>query len=471
MDNQTQLTAPAAQPNGRFGRGLRIAYIGSKCLLDDASGIAHSIHAILEALARHGAEATSFSAALFDTNSEVVLEDRIAQTGSTMTADRNGIVQVTRSQVRHFVMRTESSRKYALTGEECRRMQQACRAFLAARTPDIVITYGTGSHARHLHAAIRATGAQVVFYLGNAEIPGSDWFHSGDRAICPSQFLAAHYGARLSGPVDVVHPIIAPDRFVAEPGPGDSRSDAERRRGYVTLINPVPQKGLTLLIELARRAAQDRPDMRFLVLEGLMTRDVLRQASVDLTSLPNVHLLPVQRDMASIYARTSMLLMPSYWREGFGRAAVEAHLSGVPVLASTHGGLPEALNGAGRLLDIPAVCRSDPFQFPDPETVTRWWNALTSLWDDEAAYGVAVREARAAGQKFHPERTTKSAIAFFTGSPPLRRRARRRLLSRRPELIRDAKAPQAWRYLRGGFWRRRAGRRAEGKSPQGSEAP
>ncbi len=413
MRRQETIAAPGTPVDRSAGRGLRVAFVGSKCLLDDASGIAHSIRSILEALARSGAEATSFSAALFDMNGDVALDDRIGHQGERVEDDGNGIVRVLRSGVQHFVMRTASSRKFALSGSESRRMHRTCKAFLAAKGPDIVITYGTGSHAMRLHAAIRAAGAQVVFYLGNAESVGSGWFHSGDRAVCPSRFLANLYAARIPGPVDVLHPIITADRFV-HGGKLDALGTAPPEAfGFVTHINPIPQKGLTLLIELARRAAQERPKMKFLVLEGLMTGQALRRASVDVTSFPNIRLLPVQRDMAAVYAQTAILLMPSYWREGFGRAAVEAHLSGVPVLASAQGGLPEALGGAGTLLDIPSDCMSNPLLFPDEATIARWWAALTSLWDNPAVYAAAARHAFQAGQRYHPAKTTRAVVEFF----------------------------------------------------------
>ncbi len=407
------MTAPIVEPDGEDRRGLRIAFIGSMCLLDDASGIAHSIRSILEALARRGASATSLTASLFDANAEVVLEDRIAGESQQVETGRDGIVRVSRSGVRHHILRTASSRKGKLTRLESDRMHRACQAFLAAKQPDIVITFGSGSHARRLHDAIRASGAQLVFYLGNAEIPGSEWFQPGDRAICPSRFLSKHYGARLGAPVDVLYPIVSADRFVGDQPAAIRRRANPRELGFITHLNPVPHKGLTLLIEIARRAARERPGMKFLVLEGLMTRELLRQASVNLTSFPNVELLPVQRDMAAVYAKTAVLLMPSFWREGFGRAAVEAHLSGVPVLASRQGGLPEALGDAGSLLDIPETCVDEPLTFPDEATVSRWWVALVALWDDPVTYAAASERARQAGRRFHPDRTTAAVCRHF----------------------------------------------------------
>lgn len=409
------LTAPAPDTDPGPGRSLRVSFIGSKCLLDEASGIAHSIRAILEALANDGAVATTFSASMFDGPCEVVLEDRIGHAGERIAVGRNGVVRITRSRVQHYVLRIASSRKSALTRAESNRMLKACKAYLSAKKPDIVITYGTGSHIRRLHDATRAAGAQLVFYLGNAEIEGSDWILPEDRAFSPSAFLASRYRKQLGRPVEVLHPIVSTDRIAQACENAASDQSASRQNRFITHVNAVPHKGLTLLIELARRAARERPAMQFLVLEGLMTREALRTSSVDLASFPNVQLLPVVNDMAAVYARTSILLMPSFWREGFGRTAVEANLSSVPVLASGHGGLPEALNGAGTLLEIPDICIDNPLAFPDSATVDRWWDALIELWDNPGVHAAASARARKAGQKYHPGRTTAAVRAYFQG--------------------------------------------------------
>ena len=391
-------------------RCCRIAFIGSKCLLDDAAGIAHSIRTILEQLAKTGAEASSLTASLFDADHQCDLSSRIDTATDRVQPARNGLVRVTRHRVQHWVVPTANSQARAMTRRKSDRLFAACQAFLRAKRPSVVISYGTGSHARRLHDAIRSSGAQLVFYLGNAEIPPGAWFQPGDRAVSPSRFLADHYSAILGTHVDVLYPIVSQDRFGQNPvgAPGGSH-----QARFITHINPVPRKGLTMLIALAQRALTRRPDMRFLVLEGVTTAQALRQASVDLTALPNVTVAPVQKDMRSVYARTSVLLMPSFWREGFGRAAVEAHLSGVPVLASDHGGLPEALAGGGCLLPVPQTCVDEPLTFPDAETVDLWWAALVSWWDHASAYRAASELALQAGRRFHPDKTASTACKYF----------------------------------------------------------
>jgi len=55
-----------------------------------------------------------------------------------------------------------------------------------------------------------------------------------------------------------------------------------------------------------------------------------------------------------LYASVSVMLVPSIAGEGFPRVALEAMANGIPVVASRIGGLPEAVEDAGILLDVDA---------------------------------------------------------------------------------------------------------------------
>jgi glycosyltransferase involved in cell wall biosynthesis len=81
----------------------------------------------------------------------------------------------------------------------------------------------------------------------------------------------------------------------------------------------------------------------------------------------NVTLHPPTRDMRPLYARARLLLAPSQWEEAWGRVATEAQVSGIPVLASNRGGLPEAVGNGGILL---------PADAPGNEWARGTWSTL-----------------------------------------------------------------------------------------------
>src|SRR3546814_15981064 len=71
----------------------------------------------------------------------------------------------------------------------------------------------------------------------------------------------------------------------------------------------------------------------------------------------NLRLQQRTHDMREDYRRTHTLLVPSQWEEAWGRVATEVQLSGIPVLASARGGMPDTSRLVGRLLptDAPAA--------------------------------------------------------------------------------------------------------------------
>jgi glycosyltransferase involved in cell wall biosynthesis len=65
-------------------------------------------------------------------------------------------------------------------------------------------------------------------------------------------------------------------------------------------------------------------------------------------------------------------LVPSRWKESWGRVVSEAQISGIPVLASDHGGLPESVGEGGFLLP--------------PDEVDAWSACLKKVTTDKAMW-------------------------------------------------------------------------------------
>jgi glycosyltransferase involved in cell wall biosynthesis len=173
-----------------------------------------------------------------------------------------------------------------------------------------------------------------------------------------SQFLA-EIAERLSG----IEPAVIPPIVDA------SRYRVETSRHSVVLVNPIVPKG----VEIALRLAEARPDIPFEFVEcwELNPEDMQRRKRAE--SMPNITWHSRMLDLRPIYARARVLLAPSQWDEGWGRVVSEAQASGIPVLASRRGGLPEAVGPGGILVD------------PD-NNISAWKEALSRLWDDEEAY-------------------------------------------------------------------------------------
>jgi hypothetical protein len=167
--------------------------------------------------------------------------------------------------------------------------------------------------------------------------------------------------------------------------------------GFVTLVNASQLKGVCILEELARL----RPKVDFAAVPTWATTpaDVSR-----LSALHNVQLLPPSEDIEAILSKTRVLIVPSLWGEAFGRIVVEAMLRGIPVLASSTGGLPEAKLGVDYLLPVRPIRtystqrddRGLPIPLVPEQDVTPWLDALDRLLSTRGHYGQVSSASRAA---------------------------------------------------------------------------
>ncbi len=141
----------------------------------------------------------------------------------------------------------------------------------------------------------------------------------------------AHRGDRSMPYGIVVHPPVAVDDYRASPG------------DCITLINLTEEKGAKIFYGLAERM----PRRKFLGVVGGYGHQLIRD------DLPNVEIVPHtpgDRMAKDVYARTKLLLAPSVY-ESYGRVAVEAMCSGIPVIAHPTPGLRESLGSAGAFCD------------------------------------------------------------------------------------------------------------------------
>lgn len=275
---------------------------------------------------------------------------------------------------------------------------------------------GMGAHVVHAHnvhprfgsralAAARGAGAAVVLHLhnfrltcaigiayrdgapcfechGRDTLPGLRHRCRGSRAEALSYAagLAAHRGALL-GSVDRLVAVSAAtracsERFGLAPGGTDvvpnalapeafePRSAAGSGAFALVASRLVEEKGVDTAIAAARaagvplRIAGDGPDLPRL--RGLA-------AGADVTFLGRL-----DGDRLAAERRAAVaFLAPSRWEEPCPFAVLEAMASGLPVLASDRGGLPELLPD-GR----------EPLPPGDAEA---WAGALRALWKDPAA--------------------------------------------------------------------------------------
>jgi glycosyltransferase involved in cell wall biosynthesis len=227
--------------------------------------------------------------------------------------------------------------------------------------PDLIVVIVADEPVRIALAALR-TQIPLLMRLQDVEFH----LHAGQFAnlsdvpcIANSHFTAGKYRSRFGADSGVIYPFILADRY-----------RTKTTRENVTFVNPHPYKGVDIALGVARLC----PEIPFTFVESWRLPDEQRQQLMQKRAmLPNVTLLPPQNDMRAVYGKCKILLAPSVWEEAYGRVASEAQISGIPVVASSRGGLPEAVGPGGILLD-------------PQQPIADWAAAVRELWQDQQQY-------------------------------------------------------------------------------------
>jgi glycosyltransferase involved in cell wall biosynthesis len=269
--------------------------------------------------------------------------------------------------------------------------QQVAEA-LARERPDVVLVQ-SGEPLR-MAKALTAAGARTVVYLRDVEFHelGADPADlPGITYLANSRFVAEKFRATFGPEPRVIRPLFRAERYVTPREPRE-----------VTFVNPHPLKGVDLAFDIVALC----PDIPFCFVEG-WPMDRAEKAALDarVATYPNLRLQPRTHDMRQVYRRTHTLLVPSQWEEAWGRVATEAQFSGIPVLGSNRGGLPEAIGPGGRVLphDAPAAV---------------WAAALREYWNDPTVYQTACEAALAHASRpaIDPARQIEALAAVLAGS-------------------------------------------------------
>lgn len=263
------------------------------------------------------------------------------------------------------------------------------RARIERWRPDLVLTQLEG--AERIARTAVAMGVPVIVWIHDNEftyfrgnVPPSPLL----LTVSATDYVARGVAERLGYESPVLYPPVDLDRCRA-------RRDAPET---VTLINPVPEKGVEVALEVAARL----PHRRFTFVETWpLPREARRALAARLAALPNVTLRPPSPRIAPVYAATRVLLAPSQWVEAFCTVALEANANGIPVVASRIGGIPTTVGEGGILL-------------PPDAPPAAWAQAVERLFTDADAYAQlsAGALANAARPEFDPERVVDRFLSI-----------------------------------------------------------
>ncbi len=156
------------------------------------------------------------------------------------------------------------------------------------------------------------------------------------------------------------------------------RVPASENQRFVTLINLNRNKGGQVFTQIARKM----PDVEFLGVEGgydIQIKD---------TSIQNIQYIPNTPVIQNVYKKTKILLVPSQ-EESWGRVAIEAMSSGIPVIANPTPGLREACGYGGI--------------FVERTNVDEWVRVIRKLLTEQSYYKQMSKAAFSRAQELYPD--------------------------------------------------------------------
>jgi glycosyltransferase involved in cell wall biosynthesis len=158
--------------------------------------------------------------------------------------------------------------------------------------------------------------------------------YNSQLLVSNSQWIHDSLPKKIKHLSTIVYPPTEPDRYRVEPT-GDA----------ITLLNMNEAKGGKVFWELARLM----PDRKFIGVRGAYGEQIDYPKT-----LPNVTIYKNDPDVKKIYEQSRIIIMPSEY-ESWGRVAIEAASSGIPVIANPTPGLKESLGNAGVFADWTSI--------------------------------------------------------------------------------------------------------------------
>ncbi len=385
---------------------MKVLFFSPHTLADSSSGAAQSIASLLGELTRLGHTCVAATGSVLDAKNDLFAKVLAAEPVTAFTLPQVGLSVPIRKVQMHGAVHLIASFKSHATADVMSTEEVALYRLFTDTfhqlEPDVVITYGgfISNYCAGLYAMSR--GRKSVLYVASDTYSQSGNFTHANMVVTVSEAMS-----RLLDGVTDLPRLVLPPFFDKASVIAPSRTPE-----YITLLNPLPAKGLMLAGALAAESARLGRPYKFLFVEGRGTRETMRALCPEVLALPNVGVAENTSDVKLVYARSAIVLFPSLWFETAGKVILEANANGIPVLASRIGGIPEMLDGAGYLFDPPPACCEAWEASPPAGYVAEWLDVIDRLHNDPQEMAAAVARARAADQRYDLAGFTRKFVDF-----------------------------------------------------------
>lgn len=365
---------------------FKILWYSIPALHDRSNGAAIHNKFLLEKLVERGFAVKVLNATCGDDPKFLGVFDNIAK--SLNVPDTSNTLHFMDRGVDYFVARTQGKTEQTITAADQGLLFSLFIKLIEEFQPDVVVGYSGDFFSAFLRQEAAMRGIPSVYALCNG-LHQNFAFANCDLIFTPSEATASMYKDIPSLNVKSVGQFIDPAVVIAE----------NRNPQYVTFVNPGLHKGLAIVVKLMQIFEKERPDVKFLIVKSggdiannlrqlhykdgsmLVTPEMINNNSFSIGN--NYSIAEYTNDMRQVYALSKVVLMPSVWHEAWGCVATEAVMNGIPVLATTSGGLPQAIGEGGIVLDAPKSTAAEYACIPDDEEIAPYVEALKRLLDED----------------------------------------------------------------------------------------
>ena len=116
----------------------------------------------------------------------------------------------------------------------------------------------------------------------------------------------------------------------------------------------VPKKGLHVLLYAMKKVVEKDDEVKLRIAGKGRLLPLMKSLSKMLDIERNVNFLGYvpDKDLPELYRSSDLLILPSITGESFGITLLEAMASGLPVIGTNVGGIPEIIKGCGKIVDL-----------------------------------------------------------------------------------------------------------------------
>jgi len=170
-----------------------------------------------------------------------------------------------------------------------------------------------------------------------------------DRIVADAEFVSSELTGKSWADrrkIEVIYNGVNVQRFDRSKAPSLDRRALgipTDRPMVATVANCIPEKGLDVFLKAAQVVLKDGTEATFVIVGDGPLLEELRQLAQSLGIAESTVFLGVRSDVHEIMALSDVFVLCSLWEEAFALVLLEAMASGLPVVASRIGAIPESV--------------------------------------------------------------------------------------------------------------------------------